>query len=799
MTRVFTYVSLSAAWLFAIIVSTSIAGAPKDTMDSSKSIYGGNAKGSVVSIITKKPVGESSSLFELDRLVITGSKTVRPIENLSASVSLVNEREIAKLDVENVDEALRSESGIYNKRSKGLMESMAGLVMRGFAGTDQVLVLLDGQPMNNGYVGRPQFNNIPIEDVAKIEVARGPFSSLYGGNAMGGVVNIITRTPVEPKLAFRGGLGGGPDAGYNQNIYIGYEDAPVPGKLGVTLSFSHKRDEGYVTNDLLKNAKPGTAGTLVTGVKSTGDRYGKQTFHYGEGGVNGAENRAIGGKLSWTVNGSHSLRTGLYLSWYDYWSKLGSSYMKDSLDDVRDTGAVKFAFNDTTYTFRVDQRNFLDGDGGQGHLYYTLSYRGELTEKLAVAASGGCTHQFENWYVSLGTTSKTTRSGGPGKFNSTPNTKGNIDVHVELKGMIPDNVIIAGVGAEGSMSETREYNLKDWQRTDEHDTIMYKAGGNTAVGAFFINDEVTIFETGGFVKNVILNAGVRADYWRTMAGMNHDYASGKVVNEYDARSKISWSPRGGLTLNLQAAKTWAPTFWIAGGKAFRPPTVYDLYRTWLSTGSNEINESNPDLKPETMWSGEMGTTQRFIDSRITVSATAFYNKLTDMIYSATTGDTTPEGWSIDRKMNIGKARIRGVEMSVALRPVGQVTLSGSYGFTDAYILELDELPDLVDKHLTLVPRHTAGFGLQVDLGMFSGRIGSRYAAKRYSADDNSDTENGVFGSRDPFFITDCNITFRPVTRFAVTFHVDNLFDFGYYDYYRAPGRTFSGNVKVEFR
>jgi len=731
-------------------------------------------------------------------MIVTGSKSARPMENVAANVSVVRQREIEQTGVASVDEALRYESGIYSKRSKGLMESMAGVVMRGFSGTDQVLVLLDGQPMNNGYVGRPQFNNIPIEEVSRIEIARGPFSSLYGSNAMGGVVNIMTRTPLSKRLTVHGSVGGGPDAGFCRNIYAGYEEAPIPGKLGLAFSFSDRRDEGYVTNDLTKSAKPSNAGTLVTGVKPTTDRYGKEVFQYGEGGKNGAQNRSIGGRLFWSPNGEHSLRSGLFVSWYDYWSGQGRSFPVDSTGSRRDTGAIKFRYGDTTYSMRVDERNFLDGAGGQGNLYYTLSYRGELSDRVVLTASGGLNDQFDNWYTSIGSTSQTTRGKGPGKLNSTPNSKGNLDVQVELNGVVPRSSVLAGIAAQGAVAKTREYNLFDWQRPDDTDTLMYESGGKTAVGAFYLNDEFTVLEDLGAIHNLILSAGLRIDYWRTMAGMNHDYVSGKVINQYDARSKVACSPRFGAVLNLGEGSV-KPSFRFAGGRAFRPPTVYDLYRTWLSAAGN-LNESNPDLRPETMWSIEGGNAWRFFEEVLTLDMTGFFHTVEDMIYTTTIKDAfTADGGEISRKMNLGKARIQGFEGSVSVKPIRQMTLFGVYGYTDSYVLEMDEFPEYVYRELTLVPRHTTGFGVKADVGPLCGSVSSRYVSKRYTADDNSDTVNSVYGSRDPYFVTDCSLTLRLGSGCALTLSVDNLFDESYYDYYRAPGRTISGGVKVEFR
>ena len=81
------------------------------------------------------------------------------------------------------------------------------VIMRGIPSQVRNLVLLDGEPLNNGYTGMVNWNSLNPEDIARIEVARGPFSSLYGGNAMGGVINILTKTPQEREVTIKSGYG----------------------------------------------------------------------------------------------------------------------------------------------------------------------------------------------------------------------------------------------------------------------------------------------------------------------------------------------------------------------------------------------------------------------------------------------------------------------------------------------------------------------------------------------------------------------------------------------------------------
>jgi outer membrane receptor protein involved in Fe transport len=118
------------------------------------------------------------------------------------------------------------------------------------------------------------------------------------------------------------------------------------------------------------------------------------------------------------------------------------------------------------------------------------------------------------------------------------------------------NTLLAGISFEATTSETREYSLPDWQKPGDRDMITYTSGGKSANGGIFINDEFTILEDAGILTNLIFNAGVRFDYWRTMNGMNRDYTNVRVNNRYDDQSQSSLSPRAGLTLNLELKRVF---------------------------------------------------------------------------------------------------------------------------------------------------------------------------------------------------------------------------------------------------
>ena len=101
---------------------------------------------------------------------------------------------------QSVDDILSMLSGVNTTRSDGISNMHTNVSIRGLAGDEQgrTLVLFDGIPINTSDEGSVNWNSIHIDNVQRIEVFKGPGSSLYGNSAMGGVINIISKRPVSP-------------------------------------------------------------------------------------------------------------------------------------------------------------------------------------------------------------------------------------------------------------------------------------------------------------------------------------------------------------------------------------------------------------------------------------------------------------------------------------------------------------------------------------------------------------------------------------------------------------------------
>lgn len=136
--------------------------------------------------------------------VSAASRTTESVDDAPASVSIISSQELRAMGYPTVAEALRGVRGIYLSDDRSY--STAGF--RGFSKPgsygNRVLVLLDGQPMNDDYIWSSYIGTdgrVDIDDIERIEVVRGPGSVLYGSSAFFGVINLVTRSRTQPTHA----------------------------------------------------------------------------------------------------------------------------------------------------------------------------------------------------------------------------------------------------------------------------------------------------------------------------------------------------------------------------------------------------------------------------------------------------------------------------------------------------------------------------------------------------------------------------------------------------------------------
>jgi len=143
----------------------------------------------------KSGQGQSRRMPEV---VVTGTRTEQQIDKLPANVSVITREDIEKSSAKSVPGLLRYEEGIVVRDWTGVGKQV-NVDMRGFGetGSYNTLVLVDGRRVNGIDLSGVDWSQIPLSQVERIEIVRGTGTVLYGDNATGGVINIITRTPPE--------------------------------------------------------------------------------------------------------------------------------------------------------------------------------------------------------------------------------------------------------------------------------------------------------------------------------------------------------------------------------------------------------------------------------------------------------------------------------------------------------------------------------------------------------------------------------------------------------------------------
>jgi outer membrane cobalamin receptor len=142
-------------------------------------------------------VSEELPVYELEPIVVTATRYPEYLKNVPAFTTLLTKENLRSINSLSLSDGLKNVSGIDIK-STGAFGQVSTLSLRG-SSASQVLILLDGRPLNYINTGIFNLSDLPSENVERVEIVRGPLSSLYGANALGGVVNIISQIPMETK------------------------------------------------------------------------------------------------------------------------------------------------------------------------------------------------------------------------------------------------------------------------------------------------------------------------------------------------------------------------------------------------------------------------------------------------------------------------------------------------------------------------------------------------------------------------------------------------------------------------
>jgi len=206
----------------------------------------------------------------LPPVFVTSTRTETPLQQVTTSASVITAKDIQDQQAETVLEALRNVPGLDVVQS-GSRGTATSVFIRG-SESDHVLVLIDGVEVNSTTLGAFNFAHLTTDNVERIEILRGAGGTLYGSQAIGGVINIITKKgqgPLEAGLSLEGGNG----STHRQTLSL----RGGAGKLGYSFSAARIESQGFHSvNDDYRNL----AASARLDYQVTEDASLKGIFHF---------------------------------------------------------------------------------------------------------------------------------------------------------------------------------------------------------------------------------------------------------------------------------------------------------------------------------------------------------------------------------------------------------------------------------------------------------------------------------------------------------------------------------------
>ncbi len=776
--------SIKASLILLLFMLYPVCGFAEDKVDAPQAVESRTANSDQATEKTT-PKNETKKDQTLEPIVVTATRTEKSLEDVPAAVSVVTNKDIESREIQRVDQAINALPGVFDL-SQAPLDQLGFIEIRGIQGFQRNLVLLDGEPLNQAFAGVVNWNSLNPLDVARIEVARGPFSSLYGGNAMGGVINIITKTPQEREITVQSGYGS-----YNTwNEYASYGDK-LCNRLSVFASFGYTQSDGYPNVPVMAFPAGYLGGTPVPvhGAIPSTFTSGSPAYIIGNSGDYNWWTQSGSIKLVYDLDADSKATFSYRNNQYGFGYGSPQSFLRDSSGNtVFSNAGVNGVPISVSGAWPLSPSDFISNNDKGAYMenIFHGDYQTKVFGDSILKISAGFINTPTNHYDEPSPSAPFNTFSGPGLIYTTPSEMFDTNVQLSVP-LCEKHLLTFGAAFRYDEADQPVTNLTNWTESGTQTSLYSDSKGKDTIYSLYTQAEIAL------LSNLTLYAGVRGDYWTTFDGFTEQVAQtgvpGVTTNNPSA-SDFNVDPKGSLVY-----KPWdGTTFRTSVGTAFRPPTVYELYTTWISTGYGFV--ANPNLKPETTFSWDIGAEQKLGSSTV-CKLNYFDNHIDNYIYGNFVG-TTPSFIYLFQNINAGKAETNGLEFEIENKPLDCLKLFANTTYTHSEMISNSVDPQSVGKQLQYVPAVMFNLGGELTYGKFAFTLTGRYVDKQYGNADNTDKVSGVFGSYDSYFVLNCKLRYKLTDRATLDFAVNNMLDEKYFTYYQAPGVQFFGGITAKF-
>lgn len=732
-------------------------------------------------VATMAGAAESSELIELDEVVVTATRTSSSLAAVPAAVTVVNAKDIEKKNVSRLGDALDQVPSLYLRggalgQSQGTVGT-SGMSLRGIDQT-RTLILLDGQPIQDAGSGKVNWRVPFMEDVARIEVVPGAFSSLYGSNAIGGVVNIITKQPDKHEFTAKIKKGWGDASGEDASIY--FRDKMDNG-LGLVAGLGYQNRDSYVNDFVVRSPTcpappaPCTPGTPVTGAQGTTTNAGAPAYIVGDKGVAPWRQLNATTKISYDLSGEDKLSGGIAYSETDLGYTMFNTYLRNATTGAP-VSAGTLAINGQRVT--LSESNFVNNSPlFESTARYFVGYEGVVGNgyllKIDVA-------QIERQYRFVNANTASTWGAGAGTQTNAPNS--GTDGTVQLSFPVGDkHFAVGGLSLHSEKVDGTTYTLSNWRDPATRTGIADGYSGDSTTASLFAQDEVSVLDS---LKVYI---GARFDNWQTKGNYYKNTPAPATAVPYASRTASSLSSKVSAVYQAADAVTLRASF----GQSFRAPTNNDLYSYASIFGITSIGD--PYLKPERGQTWEIGG-EWHVSDKLKVGTTYYQTILKDLITNFRLSNVP----IVSKRINAGRAKINGIELTGEAGLMDWLKLNASYAYIGSEMLENSVDPLSVGKRLIDSPKNIASIGMTAQQGLWTGTLSASYTSKVFSTAQNIDTAEGVPGSYDAHTMVNAKLGYEFTKDVKGALAVNNLLNTKAYSFFLLPGRNVTAEMSFSF-
>ncbi len=724
---------------------------------------------------------------ELGSVVVTASRIEQTTLEAPAAVTVVTADKLDASGAVRIGDALTAKvPSFYMRNGLGTSTRINTAPIVSFRGLSdgRVKMMVDGMSLSDGNAGGlASLMGIPMGEVEQIEVVPGSASALYGSDAMGGVVNVITKVPTKQETRVKVSRGFGD--GERNAVEASYRNKWDNG-LAATLGFGYEDMAGFAGSDLvvLPVSTTGTGANAVQGGRPTTAADGTKAYVVGDQGAIPSHANNLHAKVYYSLDAQSRFFAGFnrsestigYQRFNNYLSKNGAplslpasnvSINGDKLGDKQGNITASSFWNSSNPNYRQETRYFAGFDGKLGNGYDLKANVGYFDR--------------ESYYVQSG--SGATFDAGPGTRISTPNTT--LDASAQLGFAVGSNqYLILGFSTNRAKLHRKVYQLSSWRNPDSTSSALNEQSeGESTTNSLFLQDQVFVGD------DLTLYLGGRYDRWSTQ-GKAQKYV-GNPVGTVDTpeRSESAFSPKVAAVYRLTPSTSLRSSL----GKAFRAPSNYEMYATpsiSTSSGVSRLLVADPNLKPETSTSWDLGI-ETALAGQGSAKATYYRTRLQDMIYRKLSPYSGPLS-NVNvfaTATNTGEAQVEGVELAAEMPLASWLRASASYTWTDSRITRDESGTGMQDKRLRYVPKNTAYFALDAQWQQWRAYLSAAYTGEQFSKEDNSDVIKNVYGGVSKYWLANLKLSYQFDRNFKASAGINNLFDKTYYEYYQMPGRN----------